>query len=142
MIRKILVAHGGADWSDAAFNFALDMAIRYKASLSVLSVVRLPTGGDEEETQAEIENGQSRLRTLQDKLVKQARNQKVELEKHVAVGHPAEQIVEWAEQQKIDLIVLGHHSRSKLGRWLLGGTADKVMDHAACSVVVIKGTGL
>ena len=138
MIRRILAAHGGAEWSEAAFDFALDLASKYKAGLTVLSVVRLPSVRDDEETQALIEDGKSRYKSLSERLHKKAAAAKVEMRAHVAIGHPAEQIIERAESEKSDLIVLGHRHRTSLGRWLLGSVSDRVMDHAPCSVIVIK----
>lgn len=139
MIKNILVGHGGADWSDDAFHFALDMAKKYKARLIVISVVSLPSVLDEEETQALIESGRARLKAVHERLLKTAQAAGVRLERYVAVGHPAEQIVDRAQADKVDLVILGHHKRKALGKWLLGGTADRVMDHASCSVIVVKG---
>ncbi len=141
MIKRILVAHGGAKWSDPAFEFALDVAKKYKARVTVLSVARVPAVPDEEETEALIEGEQKRLKGAHERLHQKAQSARIKLERHIAVGHPAEQIIDYADSHKIDLIVLGHHTRSKLGKWLLGGTADKVMDHARCPVIVVKGKG-
>lgn len=52
-------------------------------------------------------------------------------------GHPADAILSHAEQA--DLIVIGRHGRSGLGRWLLGGTTAKVVRGSLKPVLVIPG---
>ena len=51
---------------------------------------------------------------------------------------PADNIVRYAEQNNIDLIVMGHKSRSGLVRLLIGSEAVKVVTYAPCSVLVIR----
>ena len=60
----------------------------------------------------------------------------------VTTGVPWEQIVSAASDAAFDLIVLGTHGRSGLGRFLLGSVAEKVMRHAPCSVLVARGDSL
>ena len=56
---------------------------------------------------------------------------------HVAVGHPAEQIVRYAEEQAIDHVVVGHRRGHTLfERWLIGSVARQVIAYAHCTVTV------
>ncbi|RWA53131.1 hypothetical protein AU476_15000 [Cupriavidus sp. UYMSc13B] len=57
---------------------------------------------------------------------------------HVRVGHPAEQIVEYADELGVEVIVMGHRGRSPIGRWLVGSVARAVIDHANCPVLVVR----
>jgi nucleotide-binding universal stress UspA family protein len=57
---------------------------------------------------------------------------------HVACGKPSEQILRVADEVHADLIVLGAHAHSAVRRRLLGATADKIADHAECSVLVVR----
>ena len=45
----------------------------------------------------------------------------------MSVGHPAEEILRYAEENKIDLILIATHGRSGVKRWMLGSVADKVL---------------
>lgn len=56
---------------------------------------------------------------------------------HVSLGAPKLEIVDFAQAQGADLIVLGSHGRHGLGR-LLGGTASAVLNHAACDVLAVR----
>ena len=136
MIRKILVAHGGAEWSDAAFDFGLELAGKFDAKLALISVVRLRATGDED-PHTLVEKGKTRLKALHERLKKKAHAAGKELETRVAVGHPAEQIIDWAEELRVDLVVLGHRYRNALGRWLVGSVSGRVMDHAPCSCIIV-----
>jgi nucleotide-binding universal stress UspA family protein len=62
----------------------------------------------------------------------------VELESHVAVGHPAEQILRCAEDFHADLIVMGRRGMTRATRWILGSVSERVMRYAHCPVTVVK----
>jgi len=53
-------------------------------------------------------------------------------------GHPAKMIVKFADEGGCDLIVIGHSDHSELWGRLLGDTADRISDHAHCSVLIVK----
>lgn len=60
------------------------------------------------------------------------------LERKLLRGHAAQQIVDFARRQDADLIVLGHSGHSGVWGTFLGTTADKIVRHAPCSVLVIR----
>ncbi len=53
-------------------------------------------------------------------------------------GHPAKNILQMAKEGGYGLIVVGHSDHSELWGRLLGDTADRITDHAQCSVLVVK----
>jgi nucleotide-binding universal stress UspA family protein len=57
---------------------------------------------------------------------------------HISVGTPAEGIVQYAEEQQVDLIVVGARGHETLSSLLLGTVADKVAKLASVPVVLIK----
>ncbi|MCG8428258.1 MAG: universal stress protein [Chromatiales bacterium] len=57
---------------------------------------------------------------------------------HITEGNPAERILYQAEKLSIDLIIIPSHAQS-LGQVFLGSCATKVVEHARCSVMVVKG---
>lgn len=63
-----------------------------------------------------------------------------DIPRHVTLGAPKQEIVDFAAAQGADLIVLGSHGRHGLGR-LLGSTASAVLNHAACDVLAVRATG-
>ncbi|MDB5059123.1 MAG: UspA [Chloroflexi bacterium] len=59
------------------------------------------------------------------------------LQTEIAIGDPAEVILDVAEENGVDLIVLGGRGVSNAERWLLGSVAHKVATHAGCSVLIV-----
>jgi nucleotide-binding universal stress UspA family protein len=57
---------------------------------------------------------------------------------HVSVGAPAEAIVQYAQEQKADQIVMGAHGEGKLSTLLLGSVAGKVVHLAPMPVLLVK----
>jgi nucleotide-binding universal stress UspA family protein len=53
-------------------------------------------------------------------------------------GDPAEEIIRAAEEQDVDLVVLGSHGTTGIGRFLLGSVSDRVLSHAPCSVLIVR----
>lgn len=59
-------------------------------------------------------------------------------EVEVAVGRPADTIVRFARERKVDLIVMATHGRTGLGHMVLGSVAEKVVQLAPCPVLTVK----
>jgi nucleotide-binding universal stress UspA family protein len=59
-------------------------------------------------------------------------------EKRIEVGSPAHTICEVAREANADVIVLGSHGRTGLGRILIGSVSEHVVRHAPCPVLVVR----
>ena len=59
-------------------------------------------------------------------------------ERHVVVGNPADEIVDYVNERHADLVVMGAVSRSRLNRLLIGSTAERVLDHVPCDFLIVK----
>ncbi|NJN82267.1 MAG: universal stress protein [Caldilineaceae bacterium] len=66
------------------------------------------------------------------------RRQHVEVDVVVQIGSPAEQIIDFAVEMDIDLIVMSTHGRTGVGRWVYGSVANKVIGHAPCPVLLVR----
>jgi universal stress protein A len=53
-------------------------------------------------------------------------------------GEPCREIIRAASELQIDLIILSTHGRSGVARMVLGSTAEKVVRHAGCPVLVVR----
>lgn len=63
-----------------------------------------------------------------------------EFEPHVRVAsNPAEEIVNFAEREATELIIISSHARTGFDRWLIGSTAERVVRLAPCPVLVLRG---
>jgi nucleotide-binding universal stress UspA family protein len=64
----------------------------------------------------------------------------VAVETHAREGDPADAILDVAEEQEADLIVVGNKGMTGAKRFLLGSVPNKVSHHAPCSVMIIRTT--
>jgi nucleotide-binding universal stress UspA family protein len=138
MISKLVVAYDGSSQAEKAYELALEIAPKHSARIIVLSVARPPEPPVAVEVQAVVENAtayyQTRFRVLKQKATAVGLDPRFE----VRVGHPAEQIVLFADDEKADMIVMGHRGESFLQRWLLGSVAKRVLSYAHCTVLVVR----
>lgn len=139
MYDDILIATDGSDVSLKATEHGVDIAGKYGArvhALHVVNVGRLETMSlDVEGAQEELrEAGQAHVRAVVDA----AEDAGLEADGDVVTGHPSEQIVEYAEDNGIDLIVMGTHGRSGLSR-VLGSVAERVVRNSPVPVHVVGG---
>jgi nucleotide-binding universal stress UspA family protein len=140
LYRRILVALDGSEASRRALRVALELARALGANLHAIGVEEhLPhyaaTLGEVQEAKAEanafFEEVMAGARAL-------AAEYGVPLTTEVRAGNAAQQIINLARQGGFDLIVLGAHGHSLLEHFLLGSTTDRVVDHAPCSVLVVR----
>ena len=58
-----------------------------------------------------------------------------------SLGKPAEEIVNYANKNKVDLIIMASHGRSGVSRWAYGSVADKVLRSTCVPVLLVKAPG-
>jgi nucleotide-binding universal stress UspA family protein len=138
MIRKILLAYDGSDPALKAFEFAADLARRYKAELFVLTVAQVPEFAEDVETEAVVEHSSAYHQGLLDGLRERLAGLGVPVRLDLAVGHPARKIIEHAAAHGIDVIVMAHRGRGMLDRWRLGSVTHRVISYAECPVTVVR----
>ncbi|RJQ54807.1 MAG: universal stress protein [Nitrospiraceae bacterium] len=61
-----------------------------------------------------------------------------DIEKVVLKGVPYEEIIKFAGDNKIDIIVIGTYGRSGLDRFIFGSTAERVVRRAPCAVMTVR----
>ncbi len=57
------------------------------------------------------------------------------------IGKPAEEILEYAKEERNDLIITGTHGRSGFQRWWIGSVAERIVRQAECPVLTIRSKG-
>ena len=149
-IKKILIAIDGSKPSLDASEQAISLAAKYEAELIAVHVVSpdvrhgyledvitpgLPASLKEVVVLA-MEKGQKYL----DDVKQNASENKVEVRTEVLIGGSSvvKEIVEYAEEHQIDLIVIGTRGISGIKKMLLGSTASGVLSYAQCPVLIVK----
>jgi len=140
MFRKILVGLDGSDVGHLALTRAIALARLTGGTIHVMSVEeRLPlyaaTVGEVEDAQR-FEN--QYFRPIHAEAAALAARSGVALTHEIVPGHAAHCIVRRATEGAFDLIVLGHTGHSRLETMFLGSTPDRVVEQAACSVLVVR----
>lgn len=137
--KRVLVATDTSATSAAAEQAGIELSSRVGASLILLSVIdpsrlRLPGGlfhTRVDQARAERESAVARV-------VASARQRGVAAHYLIWEGDPGASVIEAAEAEGADLIVVGSHDRGPVGRLLLGSVSSYVVDHARRPVVVIR----
>jgi nucleotide-binding universal stress UspA family protein len=141
-VKKILVPTDFSECSAAAVNYGRAMASVFGATLHLLHVVQDPY------TQPWA--AEAFPAPLGDLLEQWEQQAEARLKEQIPVaelgsaviatviGSPFYEIIRYADEQKIDLIVIGTHGRGPLGHMLLGSVAEKVVRKAPCPVLTVR----
>jgi nucleotide-binding universal stress UspA family protein len=136
VLRTILFPTDFSEPSRYAFSVACALARDYRARLLVLHVVPPPLFHGEVVARRQgdgfYEGHWAELRKLQPP------DPGVAVEYALEEGDAVEAILETARQSPCDLIVLGTHGRSGLGRLLMGSVAEQVVRKAPCPVLTVR----
>ena len=135
--NKILFPTDFSAFGQEALRWATVLARDTGATLIIAHVEEPPMayGGGEMYFPSE-EGDREELRRALVKIV--PTDPKVRFEHKLLVGDPASAIVEAAEEENADLIVLGTHGRTGLTRLLMGSVAENVVRKAKCPVLTVK----
>jgi nucleotide-binding universal stress UspA family protein len=132
-ISKILYATDFSSHSNQAYFHAVALAEKHNAGLSI-AFVYSPEQGSKEKGEATRDQDYWRAQLEQIRPIDPA----ISVTHIFLRGDPATEIIRYAVDAGIDLIVMGTHGRSGLERLLMGSVAEKVMREAHCSVLVVK----
>ena len=145
MVRSILVGTDGSATAGAAVAQAIELARRFGARLQIVSAYEPVTGRLASERLPPPPDVQWALNPREDvlALLDAARHDAqaagiAEVETFPRVGDAADAILDVAEEQATDLIVVGHKGMTGATRFLLGSVPNKVSHHAPCSVLIVR----
>ncbi len=135
MFTDVLVPTDGSDCADRAVGYAEDIASRYGATVHVLSVADsrvLQHGPHSDQVRAACEE------IVDDAC--EGLGDDVPVRDAVRTDLPHEAILAYADDEGIDLIVMGTHGRTGLERYLLGSTTEKVVRLSDVPVLTVRST--
>jgi nucleotide-binding universal stress UspA family protein len=137
-INTILHPTDFSQQSDDAFGLACSLAKDHGARLIVLHVREIPVAVYGEFGHLPVEpEDQGAIRERLTRVV--PTQPAVRIEHHLISGDAATGILRFAETVPCDLIVMGTHGRTGLGRLVMGSVADQVVRKAPCAVLTVKG---
>jgi len=140
MFERILVPLDGSELAEVALPYAEELAVRLGSRITLLYVSEPPDDQYhmhffymQRMAQSVGKGAETRTRQIAKKEIK--------ANWEILMGYPAEQIVKYADAEKISLIVISTHGRTGIGRWAIGGVAYKVVKAASQPVLLIRATG-
>lgn len=144
MYKQMLVPLDGSNLAEAISTYAKELAVRLSVNLVFLNVCSteevelLPMRRVYVERMAEIVKEQSV--ELQHQIIAGTEGKAVEAKAEVVIGYPAEEIIRYTDENKIDLILISTHGKSGIKHWSLGSVADKVLRMAKAPVWVVRAS--
>ncbi|KZN22835.1 hypothetical protein A4G99_17160 [Haladaptatus sp. R4] len=137
MYDNVLVPTDGSDVSEKAVEHAIHQAKQDGGKLHVLHTVDADTLPSSVSSISVDDEFKEMGEDIVEGVVKQAESEGVEAEGTVISGSSAEQIVKYADEHDIDLIVMGTHGRTGIGRVISGSVTEHVVRSATVPVLVI-----
>ncbi len=142
-IEKILFPTDFSKGSDNALLYAIDLTKQYNATLFIIHIIYdviQTTGWDVPHLPLEQLDKDLTASSEQklDEFAEETVRDLDKVEKRTITGVPYQEIVQFAEDEKIDLIVIGTHGRTGLDRVFFGSTAERVVRMAPCPVLSVR----
>jgi nucleotide-binding universal stress UspA family protein len=140
MFKKILVGTDGSDSAGKAVQHAAELAAAMKATLVIVNAYP-PARQDVGSTFGRAdafpgqEIGQAILRDAEKHFGKGLKVKTV-----IREGDPAEGLIEVAEEENVDCIIVGNKGMTGAKRFLLGSVPNQVSHHAPCNVMIVHTT--
>jgi len=136
----ILVPTDGSTASTTAVEHAIDLASHYDATLHVLYVVDV-TGYSALEVGADVvanaleEEGEDAVGDV----IGSAEAMEIDTRSMIQHGTPHRAITDYATAEAVDLVVMGTHGRTGVGRFLLGSVTERVVRTSPVPVLTVRG---
>ncbi|HNZ19511.1 MAG TPA: universal stress protein [Candidatus Hydrogenedentes bacterium] len=140
--ERILFCTDFSENAEFAFDYAIDAAVRRPGSvLYVLHVIPEPDAQFWKTYIYEVEDvDQKAKRDIDERIEKTylvRAPKSVQIEVVIRVGKDSDSILEFAEENAVDLIVMGRRGRSSLGKVLFGNVTEKICRKAPCAVLIV-----
>jgi nucleotide-binding universal stress UspA family protein len=147
-ISKILVAIDGSEHSFKASEYALELAKSFGAQLYAVTVTYIPAS--DHKSQKEVlskslvedssNNSMKDAGNWFENFTQNAKEDNIQLKTElINSARPVDYVIlEYAEEQKIDLIVVGTKGRTGFKKLMLGSIASSIVTYAHCPVMVVK----
>ncbi len=144
MIHKILIATDGSEHAQRALRYAEESALKWNSELLIVSVVPLISpllvpgpGFNLGKYMSELENVYQNVLIEAEEHVKRE-SPEIKTSTQLGKGRPAEIIIEIAEKENVDLIVMGSRGYGSITGWILGSTSRHVVEHCTKPILIIK----
>jgi nucleotide-binding universal stress UspA family protein len=147
MFDRIVVGTDGSDTATEAVKTAIELARISKAKLEIVSAYEpIPQDRLKREEEgipgdvSQVVNPREDVQFILDKAAGEAKKAKVDVVTHPREGDPADVILDVAEENNADLVLVGNKGMTGARRFLLGSVPNKISHHSPCDVWIVKTT--
>jgi nucleotide-binding universal stress UspA family protein len=147
MFDRIVVGTDGSETATEAVKTAVELARLSNAKLEIVSAYEpVPQSRLREEGEgisgdvSYAINPREDVQFVLDKAAAEAKKAKVDVVTHPREGDPADVILDVAEENNADLVMVGNKGMTGARRFLLGSVPNKISHHAPCDVWIVKTT--
>lgn len=141
MFRKLLIATDGSSHSERAAEAAINLAKDLPdAKVCIIHVLKtMPPRQELVQVNFDVKRLlEEKMQKKMPKTVASFIRAGISYTIHAAVGDPAEEIVNYAKEESVDLIIIGSRGLNTLGEVLLGSVSHKVAHESHCPVMIVK----
>ncbi|PJF43871.1 MAG: universal stress protein [Phototrophicales bacterium] len=145
MYHKIMVPLDGSDFAEEALPHALKLAEAFNSELYLVQVVLSPAmiavpydisyQFSESYRAAALKEAHDYMSHIAERYKEQFPNR---IHTKVIEGSVADSLLEYADFNGIDLIVMATHGRSGISRWVLGSVAERLLRSAKCPIFLVR----
>jgi nucleotide-binding universal stress UspA family protein len=147
MFDRIVVGTDGSETATEAVRTAVELAKMSKAKLEIVSAYEpVPQQRLREEGEgisgdvSHMVNPREDVSVVLDKASSEAKKEKVDVVTHPREGEAADVILDVAEENNADLIIVGNKGMTGARRFLLGSVPNKISHHSPCDVWIVHTT--
>jgi nucleotide-binding universal stress UspA family protein len=139
IINKILIPVDGSDYMKNEISWACEFAKTFKADVTIFHVVAMPVSSDI----GGIPAASKQLEEAGTKILEEAKQMaetcgvSPKIEMDFSVGNPGMRITKKAENEGMDLIIIGAKGKNRFREILMGSVANTVINNAKCLVLVV-----
>jgi nucleotide-binding universal stress UspA family protein len=140
-LKRILAAVDGSPYADRAAEVAIELARKSQAELTFLNIVPAqitPTSEFKAELTAYSAAAVDQGKAIVESLAKRADGVKVKTAVVSKASSTVNEIIKFAKKEDVGLIIIGTRGRGGFERQLLGSVSNGVLNHAHCSVMVVR----
>ena len=142
LYRRILIATDGSEPNKKAVTYGIELArlsgakvnVAYVVDTAAFASVPMDAGWEMMYELLQKEGNEAIQQIVDD-----AKASGIDIEGSLLEGHPSHEIIEFAQNNEIDVIVLGTLGKGGLDRFLLGSVAEKVTRNSKVPVLVVRG---
>ncbi len=138
-MNKILVGFDGSASSKKALEHAKSLSAKLQASVTLLTVVRLPDfSSSMDEVDEAMEEAEKKVVPMHKEIAESAQKEGIKIQTVIIHGHPVEKIINYAQENGFDLIVIGTRGLGGFKKLVIGSVAQKVVTYSKVPVMVVK----